>query len=139
MFIGIGKSGRKEQLFRSKYFVLDKKKNIYKATIKGFDIKSEFVDENIDLYAMRIARYYLPYLTNIADFLLSCPEFDQEDGIYKGVSKELLMKSLNEPTFTILSEDSCLIEYLYQDLDQRVISFEVGGVYSDFGDLSITD
>jgi len=119
-------------------FKFNEKYNEYVATINNIKVYVKELDEKIVNYAEDLVKKYANNLDKIVGFMLNSNVFNNESGIYKNVSKEKLLKSLNDPCFRLTSNKHCEIIYYNHTLDkENIISFEVGGVYEKLAYLSI--
>ena len=128
----------KKEIFESDKFVFYKKTKTYNGTINDIKFCADELNQDIVEYSEKLATEYNSNLSKIADFMLNDEAFDNKEGMYKNISKEQLLESLNTPTIRLVANDYCEIAYTNHTLDdEHILSFEVSGVYNKFYYLSI--
>lgn len=119
-------------------FVYDKTYNEYMAVINTMEFRCNNCTKEIVEYALAIAKAYEDCLSNIVDFLLADDAFDQNKGIYKGLTKEKLSLSLKEPSFLLTSNTDGQCSYCNHTLDaNHIIDIEFSGILEQLYNVSI--
>ena len=121
-------------------FKYDEGYNGYRGVINDVEIIIGMITPKIEDYVSKLVFQYNNNIDAIVEFMIGSEAFDSDTGMFKGVNKKILKKSLNSPTIRIISEDLCEISYLNHTLDDTtIISFQFSGVYERMMYLTFDD